>query len=342
MNFIFERERMVSFLGKGAYGQVHSVNGVAIKQFNKLSHIIQEYMALLYLHETNNVVKTRGVDFNNLELKMELYDCNFRSWLNEKKHSSKENHKILKDILIGLSEIHDRNLAHGDLKPGNILIRRNPLEAVLGDCGFTSISKYTKANRTAPRYREPNVKPDRYHDIFSFGIILLEISSGASLVHYNNYNELKRVVINHINGSPYKSIILRCIHEDRSKRPSARTLLKELYDETISKWRYSTYSSGNKYPEIRELMKTISIKSVINRRLIGYNALCNHLDRHQVNEHNHTLYSCVTLMILSSIFGSGVFNKNSVIKICGEGCKVIWALEQLLNDQIFVDILFEP
>jgi hypothetical protein len=36
-------------LGSGSYGQVIVRDGKAVKKFSKLSHLIQEYMALKYL-----------------------------------------------------------------------------------------------------------------------------------------------------------------------------------------------------------------------------------------------------------------------------------------------------
>jgi hypothetical protein len=54
------------------------------------------------------VVHVEGVDFNNLELYMELYDGSLRKWLEDTRVFQKKNitysdiFKILHDILLGL------------------------------------------------------------------------------------------------------------------------------------------------------------------------------------------------------------------------------------------------
>lgn len=227
-------------LGQGSYGEVYVKDGKAVKKFKKLSHLIQEYLALKYLQETNYIVHAKNVDFANLELHMELYDCSLRKWLEEKKNhkgiSSDELKKLIHDILLGLIELHDRRLAHGDLKPGNILVRKNPFKCVLGDCGFVSIDKYAKVERTAATYRDPVIDYDNSHDMFSLGILLLEIIGELKIHQQAKYHELKDVVRDNIEDERYRKIIYNLLHEDRNRRPSARYLLNLLYSENPKEW----------------------------------------------------------------------------------------------------------
>ena len=333
----------MGFIGKGAYGQVYSVGGYAVKKFNKLSHLIQEYTALSYLNDTRYIVKTAGVDFDTLELKMELYDSSFRTWLSEGNRKSNDKHKILKCVLRGLIELHDRNLCHTDLKPGNILIRKNPFKVVIGDCGFVSISRYAKVDRTAPRYREQNVKRDRYHDIFSFGIMLMEITSGVILNRLVDYNQLKQIINNKLMDSPYKNIILSCIQEDRERRPTARKLLKVLYNEDYLRWVPPDIKvDPGKFDDLRKYMKNISEDHHINRRLIGFTALCDFLSHNNVHKRQYRIYGAVTLLILSAIFGNGLFNDALVSTKYNGGRSVNPIVKQLLSNHKFVQLLFIP
>ena len=103
------------FLGKGSYGEVTVKNGVAVKKFIKLSHLIQEYMALYYLRDCKHIVRVVDVNFEDLELSMELYDYSLRKYLED--NDKPEVMKILHGILLGLVELHDRGLVHGDIKP---------------------------------------------------------------------------------------------------------------------------------------------------------------------------------------------------------------------------------
>ena len=239
---------MATLLGEGSYGLVIIRDGMAVKKFRKLSHLIQEYMALKYLDDCGNVVHTKGVDFANLELHMELYDCSLRKWLEEtRQHSDVDQSdvmKILHDILVGLVELHDRELAHGDLKPGNVLIQKEPLRAVLGDCGFVSIAKYAKVERTAPIYRDPVISHDSTHDMFSFGICFLEMIAEIKINRQASYDELKDIVKEKITDPVYRKIIYNLVHEEKDRRPDARTTLFRLFKEDPPKWISSTINSS--------------------------------------------------------------------------------------------------
>src|SRR3989338_8819126 len=231
---------MSMFLGEGSYGQVRCEKGKAVKKFSKLSHLIQEYMALQYLSDCKYVVSPEGVDFPNLELHMELYDCSLRKWLQE--HNNKKGPKekdimiVLHDVLQGLIELHDRGLAHGDLKPGNILVKRNPLRAVLGDCGFVSIAKYAKVDRTAAIYRDPVINHDASHDMFSFGICFLEMIGDIKINRQAAYEELHEAVHDKIENRLYRKIIYNLVHPERDRRPDARTVLYRLFHKNPPVW----------------------------------------------------------------------------------------------------------
>ena len=141
-------------LGRGAYGKVIKKNNTAIKQFAYLPHVIQEHSALMYLKDCNYIVHETAVNLPKNELTMELYDMSLRHYLSSECCCVACINTILHNILMGMIELHDRQLSHSDLKPGNILIRKEPLKAVLGDCGFVSVSKYSKQQRTAHSYRD--------------------------------------------------------------------------------------------------------------------------------------------------------------------------------------------
>ena len=357
-------------LGAGSYGQVSVRDGKAVKKFSKLSHLIQEYMALRYLDDCNYVVHSKGVDFGNLELYMELYDGSLRKWLEDKaltRATNDINHedimKILHDVLVGLVELHDRELAHGDLKPGNILVKNNPLKAVLGDCGFVSIAKYAKVDRTAAIYRDPIVSHDSSHDMFSFGICFLEMIAGIKINRQGTYDELKHVVRDKIQNPEYRKIIYNLVHEDKNRRPTARTLLYRMFKETPAEWikpvliesdqsksatgrsriAISVFLDDRNY--IRRLMKVTAYKFEINRGKKGFGALISYIGNHKIEASLYKIYTAVTLMILSSIFGKSGFRENEVLDLCERKYNlntVYNILDDMLSDHIFLNLLLSP
>ena len=229
---------MSTFLGKGTYGKVTKINGTAVKDFQKLSHIIQEHIALKYLDDCNYIIKGLGVNYKKKELSMVLCDMSLRKWLNQKNNCKCLDciHKIIHDILCGLVELQDRNLSHSDIKPGNILIQKHPLKAVLGDCGFVSLAKYSKQDRTAPAYRDIVIVADDKHDIYSFGICFLELLYKVKRRLYENYNDIKDTINNDVHNSDHRKLLFKMLHPNRNMRPSARELLQLLYKETPDKF----------------------------------------------------------------------------------------------------------
>lgn len=362
-------------LGKGSYGAVSLRDGKAVKTFAKLSHLIQEYTALQYLHNCKYIVHSRGVDFEALELHMELYDRSLRKWIEEgpelkRRPNINEIMNIVHDVLMGLVELHDRSLAHGDLKPGNILIRNNPLKAVLGDCGFVSIAKYAKVDRTAPIYRDPVVNHDSSHDMFSFGICFLELLGDTRIVRQASYDELKSVVNEKVHNQEYKKILFNLLNEDKDRRLTARNLLFKLFGEDPPRWskpvvncsdhsnhsnnfNHSNHSNerlGNTMSEhernyVRKLVKDTGHEFEINRSRKGYGALLAYIDNNKISSNDYRINTGVVLMILSSLFGKSGFREQEVYELCERKYsynQIYMVLNRILSDSTFLNILLGP
>lgn len=317
-------------IGKGSYGEVSIRNGKAVKKFKKLHNMIQEVVALNYLSDCEYVVKIHDIDLFHLEMTMDLYDCSLRRWLVSNRRNKKAINIVIKDILCGLIELHDRNLAHGDLKPSNILIRNSPLKAVLGDCGFTSIDKYSKVAFTADGYRDPNLLQCWTHDIYSLGVCLLELISGYNSFRSLPHSQLQTQINNHIHDSTYRDIISRCVSPDKKIRPTAREILLVLYDINYPKWKYSKKnhsekisensssrraqknnknttplnSSSNNYLKhnILTVMKRADKEDKVIRCQKGYGALKDYIETHNLPQESYLLYAICTILILCSTF----------------------------------------
>jgi len=338
-------------LGKGAYGEVFLKDGNAVKKFDGLRHITQEYAALKYLSNCQHIVNVKNVNFENLQIEMELYDCNLKKWLsNNKKIDIESRNKIIHDILYGLIELHDRGLCHGDLKPGNILIKNDPLKAVLGDCGFVTISKYTKTNLTTKNYRDPVYERTSAHDMFSFGICLYELITNRRLFYKNSYDEYKKIVKKFVENSFYYEIISSLLDEDKLKRPTSKELMSKLFDKKIDTFvpkdikKYDENISNIEEDMIREIIKVLGHQNKINRCNQGCIAILNFLNKYTIEIDYYTIYTLITLMILSSVFGKPGFNEEKCFLLCSS-CKNITKqkfyeiLYELLNDVDYISIL---
>ena len=96
---------------------------------------------------------------------------------------------------------------------------------------------------------------------------------------------------------------------------------------------------------IRKLMKQTSYKFEINRAKKGYGALLSYLDNHKIEPTLHKLYTAITLMILSSIFGKSGFRQEQVLELCDNNYSLSFTfkiLGELLSDSVYVGILLAP
>ncbi|GBC09628.1 hypothetical protein RclHR1_00900014 [Rhizophagus clarus] len=149
-------------------------------------------------------------------------------------------------IMKDLKKIHERGICHKDLHSGNILVRINFAWAYLTDFGLSGPSdKSSEKIYGVLGYVAPEVlkgKPYCTHaDIYSFGIIMTEFSSGfPPYFNKGNMNEVAFVLSicdglrpDFGKGTPeiYKSLANKCMDANPEKRPTAT----ELYD-IITYW----------------------------------------------------------------------------------------------------------
>ncbi len=346
-------------LGKGGSGFVVSRDGEAVKGFYKLSHLVQEYTALRYLKGCKHVVQVKR--FVNNEMYMVLYDGSLRRWLGRIDDPfvsrNEDTMIIIHSILMGLIELHDRNLVHGDIRPCNILVSENPLHVVIGDCGFLSIAKYAKLERKAAN-SEPVMKHDSHHDMYSLGIILFEIVGNLRMrKKANTHEELQHSINKNIKDRQYLELISALTQENRTHRPSARDVLKILFSERPKRWVspaiYSVSSSDSTSPQnmcttgrynMRKMMKITAYEHQINRCKKGYGALLCYIDNNRIKPSAYNAYAAVTLFILASCFGKhDMFTEVEAMKLGGfdEG-RLYDILSELLHSKEFVNFLLSP
>lgn len=337
----------MSLLGKGAYGQVTKQHDCAVKKFTKLPHLIQEEAALTYLKDCHYIVHSRSVDYLKNELTMELYDTSLRKWLSKECCCKECLNQILHDVLCGLVELQDRGLSHSDLKPGNILIKK-PLKAVLGDCGFVSISRYSKQQRTAQSYRDIIIKNDDKHDMYSLGILILEIFYHIKPVVYDSYDEIQQVIKN--TKKPHTAVLKQLFHEDREKRPTAREVLMILFKDTVPVYHRPKMVIKDSIKEklgvqldwMENTIKDNQAALSICRGRLGLKALLHYLSTHPM-KWDIQYYLAAMLIIITSMFGNVPAVIPDIFMICDispKKEKMLLLIDQLAHDEEFLTILY--
>jgi serine/threonine protein kinase len=185
-------------------------------------------------------------------LVMRLMDIDLRKYL-EYQRTWKEKINVAYGIIYALYRIHYDGAVHRDLHSGNILCSQYNDFWYIGDFGFCGpADKPLKSIYGNLPYIAPEVIFGKEYtfasDVYSFGILMWEISSGQS--PFNTYEHNYDLAMKIVNGmrpkigsgvpSKYKEIMKQCWDANPSKRPDAATLFDE-----IQKMREDSYNNDN-------------------------------------------------------------------------------------------------
>ena len=188
-------------------------------------------------------------------LVMERMNQDLRDLLNAQKGklTYRRQFQLCLDVAKGLHFLHTRDppLVHRDLSAKNILLDKSG-RAKIGDLGQSKLKTAAYFQTKQPGalvYMPPEAlaaKPryDEKIDIFSFGVLMLEIATlqepspgllniGGSEEKDRRQEDLGCLADDH----PLKPLILKCLNNTPSQRPDAATVLEELEKENpVSLW----------------------------------------------------------------------------------------------------------
>ncbi|XP_078168440.1 cysteine-rich receptor-like protein kinase 34 [Carex rostrata] len=258
-------------LGEGGFGSVYkgclpSGEEIAVKRLSLgsgqgVSELKNEVLALANLQH-KNLVKLLGFCLNEHE-KLLVYEFLPNKSLDkllsdpqkDEKLDWQKRYQIIKGVTRGLLYLHEESrikIIHRDLKTSNILLDESMLPKI-SDFGLAKLFNIDKSQGTASRIAGTNgyIAPEcfmRRHvstksDVFSYGVIILEILTGRSVRDFNgsgsNPNLLSLVWKEWCNGRALQviderlhdsyrvyealnclTIALLCVQNDPSKRPN--------------------------------------------------------------------------------------------------------------------------
>ena len=347
-------------LGYGSYGHVYSINGEAVKYAKDLPPLIQEYATMRYLDDCNNIVKPISVDLQRKNLNMILYDCSLDRWiksLDKKQDNTASINIIIKDVISGVIELHDRGLSHNDIKSCNILVRNYPLKAVIADCGFVSTMKYSKIHYTPPAYRDPDPKPGYTHDIFSLGILLLELKSYINIAELLSryelrmtYNLINEIIDQKIEQSDLRELLLRMVSKDKSERPTAREVLHFFSDNEPIKWtkeehKFKITIDKDRFKIIKDSLKRYDKEYNVPRYGKGFFGLASFIIKNKIEQKEDHIYLAACAYILKSLFQPDGYTPSSEFKrvfTLVDANSIVSAIYRLIEDSSFLDVVMLP
>lgn len=347
-NNIQDRER--KFVGKGAYGSVTVKGNKATKKLNKFSHVVQEAVAGFFLVGQENIVEFLEASIVKKTITMKRYEKTLRNWMDkEESHPLELKNEVSKQFLRGLMNIHALKLVHGDVKPGNIFVNEKPLKVVIGDLGFISLAPFSKVERTAAVYRDKNPVSCYGHDIYSAGIILLEIYGELKISMQADYSQIHDAIKEEISDPKMRRILLDMTSERHDMRPLIKDVYFRMFGERIE---YPVIKNHFEAPynnkEIRSIMVDLADKYEIQRAHRGYKALIHYINTNSRNYVNckkaGKKYAVSMIFILSSVFGRFTkFNEKMAAEYCDcEISEIISVTEELCLNREIVHIIMSP
>ncbi|KAG1663773.1 hypothetical protein FOA52_011824 [Chlamydomonas sp. UWO 241] len=152
---------------------------------------------------------------------------------------------ILMDIARGLQYIHDKNIIHGDLTPGNVLLKHDSSSVIgvvgkITDFGLCSTIDPTRTHISnitngTPYYVAPEVVEcgmlTKTSDVYSFGVLMWELYRCMPpwVKTESGYQQNKRFrrfppTSPHV----YVALCARCLDKRSKKRPGCTQILAEL------------------------------------------------------------------------------------------------------------------
>lgn len=236
---LMERYSEVKFIGKGGFAHVFKAKRkdgkvVAVKVPNK-----SEEAGKSFILELSNWRKLK------YEYIAELYDFNIHPYphiemelcdgtLYDVRLNFNDILWIIYRVSKALEYAHSKGIAHGDLKPSNVLIKRvgNEIVPKLADWGSGFTPEYA-----SPELLENESKPNEKSDIWSFGVMTYELLTGKNPFAGEDFIDTVLNIKNKefkpkpLNNVPLElnNIIMKCLNRNPNERyESFSELCKDL------------------------------------------------------------------------------------------------------------------
>ena len=145
---------------------------------------------------------------------------------------------IIKQICLGLKEIHESNIIHRDISPDNIFIDEENLKIKIGDFGISTISQYSHSSVGKYKYMAPEMQLEegdenqkvRYNksvDIYALGCVLYELFTFRNYFDDRIRNKIEKINLEFYDEK-WQKLIDSMLAIKYHERPSIEEVLSKL------------------------------------------------------------------------------------------------------------------
>lgn len=270
--------KVVEIMSSGSFGDVYKVrkNGsgysFAVKVMLKTSRTAQRseeqcrelaIMKSLSGKHPNlmNLLGWRDTAFN-FQLFMPLYEMDLRKYIQRAPVLLRSGKTIISQLCSAVAYLHENQFMHRDIKPPNILIKCQPLAAVLGDFGCAKA--FLPGQPMTPKmctlwYRSPEILAnqeayDLSSDVWSLGVTFVEIELGQAPFQHSSEMGMLRHIVRTCGGSLANG-------------------------ETMTKQNAGAHPWGRRYgPRFEELIDAMLVVEPARRKSAGSCMRCSFID----------------------------------------------------------------
>ena len=211
---------------------------------------------------TENIVEHFVEDGHYYQVKELLSGCNMDEWMEENGEISDRFEAAIQLTKI-IQLIHSAGIVHQDLKPGQVMVvSHSPLKLVLTDFDWSVPRGKVVRKVGTPWYGYIDDKPSEKSDIFTLGIILCALLTGAT-PYQTKHDDLFEAELwpRWVSGRSYDEpidlnpdditkklnlVIVSCLSPNPSDRPSLDEILSVLENPKDSKRMVALVSGGKK------------------------------------------------------------------------------------------------
>eukprot|EP01107_Rhizomastix_libera_P006384 TRINITY_DN2050_c0_g1_i2.p1 TRINITY_DN2050_c0_g1~~TRINITY_DN2050_c0_g1_i2.p1 ORF type:complete len:777 (+),score=227.70 TRINITY_DN2050_c0_g1_i2:529-2859(+) len=250
---------MINKLGEGSFGQVWKVNiegkMFAMKIITKPKNdIMNEFLYARIIGTHDNILHYHSawVEKGRLHILFDLYENgNLQTYLAKKYSDPPKEEEILQviaDVASGLSKMHEKHIAHMDIKPSNLLLGPSN-RIVIGDLGTAFSVLEGKKTEGDGLYLAPEVLNGSYAesaDIFSLGLTAYEMASNYVIMRGPFLDGVRAGHVEYperwAHSDKLKSLLNQMMDPNPFLRPTAKEVLKnELIAPFASKKKSSAH-----------------------------------------------------------------------------------------------------